>query len=121
MIGVKLQGANQVHAAVKGYSQSLRKAHDKALYEEGLELMRESMKEVPVDTGRLRNSAHTSKPRGGDVEVSYEASYAPHVHWRTDLKHAVGKARFLIDPFLRRMDGYPKRMRDRIARHMGRV
>lgn len=35
-----------------------------AVYEEGLDLIRASMKLVPVDTGRLRNSAFTQAPSG---------------------------------------------------------
>jgi hypothetical protein len=63
---------------------------------------RRSQLEVPVDTGNLIGSA------GTDVEqtktqtigyIYYEATYAPFVHERLELRHLAGKkAKFLEDP-----------------------
>lgn len=62
----------------------VRGALAQALYEEGAEIIRESQKRVPVDTGRLRSSAYVTPPESkitrDVVGLGYKARYASFVH-----------------------------------------
>lgn len=77
------------------------------------EVMTESKKECPVDTGALKSTGHVEKPviEGGVVTVvggyggpaqgknaGKEVGYAAEVHENLAAHHKVGKAKFLEDP-----------------------
>lgn len=76
----------------------------------GEHLRSESIKECPVDTGRLRASAIVTpvQKEGNEYycEVGYGTEYAIYVHERTELKHKVGKAKYLEDPYKRNYNFY---------------
>jgi len=83
---------------VEGTIAKLRKAYPFAgkgcevgLKRAGLLVQRESMKEVPVDTGNLRGSSFCRNVGGAgfsaDVGVGYTASYAVFVHENMDAAH----------------------------------
>lgn len=80
-------------------------AAGEALKECAYGIMAESVREVPVDTGRLRQSARVGKVRyaGMDlaIDLGYGTDYALAVHERTDVGHKVGKAKYLSDPINR--------------------
>jgi len=78
-----------------------------ALYQEGLELMAESMRRTPVETGTLQKTHRTALPkwRGPFVEVAIpaggsKAPYAVPVHERLDVFHNPGQAKFLESTIL---------------------
>jgi len=84
-----------------------------AIYQEGFALLAESVKECPVDKGRLRASGYVSPPVDAEnpaATVGYGTDYAIYVHERTELRHPVGKAKFLSDPMNRRLSGYQQRI-----------
>jgi len=67
----------------------------------GLLIKRRSQDEVPVDTSNLKDGAYVetiSQTPEIIVEVGYVAFYAVYVHERLELRHKVGKAKFLEDP-----------------------
>lgn len=88
-----------------------------ALLQEAEAIMTESKKQVPVDTGNLRSSGHVTPPevRGGHVAVTlaYGGPAAPYAivqHERLDLRHTVGKAKYLEDPLLEAASGMERRI-----------
>ena len=61
------------------------------------ELLRASLEQVPVDTGRLKASGTVSEGRD-EAAAGYSEAYAVYVHEKTWVSHAGGKAKFLEDP-----------------------
>lgn len=59
---------------------------------------------VPVDTGALKASGHSSDATitdsGIEVEVGYSQSYAGPVHERMNVRHEVGQAKYLEIPLI---------------------
>ena len=93
------------------------------IYRMGQHLRSESVKQCPVNTGRLRASATvTPVKEEGDtfyVEVGYGTDYAIYVHERTELRHKVGKAKFLEDPLKENANNYKEWIRSAIRRVIG--
>lgn len=87
-----------------------------ALYEESELLMTKSKEQIPVDTGAAKNSAHVDEPIISFDNVSIELGYGGtatkinpksgeltttyliKLHENMDVRHKVGKAKFLEDP-----------------------
>ncbi len=74
----------------------------RSLFLEARKIQKVSMKRTPVETGVLRASHDTEKPtqRAGLIETKITvggaaSAYAVPVHFRDELKHRVGQARFL--------------------------
>lgn len=103
------------------------KAVGQALYKEAAQAFAESQREVPVDTGNLRNSGKLSLPfiEGGNmvVEISYggaAADYAIFVHENLEAWHASGtKAKFLEDPVKRQTKGMSGRLSRAVRKGLG--
>ncbi len=73
-----------------------------ALFQEAVKIQKKSMGRTPVEFNALRGSHDTEKPKisSGVISVRIKvggpsADYAVEVHYRDDLKHAVGESRFL--------------------------
>lgn len=87
-----------------------------ALYTESELLMFKSKEEIPVDTGAAKSSAHVDAPVISTNKVSIEfgyggtatkvnpksgkptTTYLIRIHEDMDMRHTVGKAKFLEDP-----------------------
>ena len=115
-IKATVEGLKQVQKAIDKTITDWQHAVAGATYQEGLAIIGESMLEVPVDTGRLRQTAYVAPPR--DIidpvsEAGYGTDYAVAVHEREDVSHEVGKAQFLRDPFNRAQSGYVRRILER--------
>jgi hypothetical protein len=96
--------------------RTMESALGDAIHQEALAIMAQSKQEVPVDTGRLRQTGYVAKPRptvrGPMVSMGYGTRYALPVHERLEVRHPVGKAKFLEDPVNAAKQGYT----DRVAR-----
>lgn len=86
------------------------------LFQRGEEVMEESKRECPVDTGTLRSSGFVHSPdvERGEMSVALgyggaAAEYAIFVHEDLTAHHPVGKAKFLEDPIRREV---PRLARD---------
>ncbi len=104
-VSIKLKGVKEVKKKLKEYPFKTLKALGRALYEESQVILGESKKQCPVDTGTLRSTGHVTDPEYArssvDVQIGYggpAAPYAIYVHERLDVRHKVGKAKFLEDP-----------------------
>jgi hypothetical protein len=116
-------GVREFIKAVEHSKAGYERAFAAALYQEGLALHAASVPQVPVEYGRLRASGYVSPPTGVDnpeVEVGYGTDYAVYVHERTELRHKVGKAKFLSDPMNERQNGYAERLAKRTQQNFER-
>lgn len=103
------------------------KALGQALYREGALAFAASQREVPVDTGILKNSGVLSRPYldGGYlvVDISYggaAADYALTVHEDMEARHNEGtKAKYLEDPVKRQVSGMGDRLLAQVRRGLG--
>lgn len=121
MMTMKVRGGKQVLRNLEKYARKYPEATAEAVHEEALLLEAESIKEAPVDTGRMRASSFTKPPQDKNnpvATVGYGTKYAIYVHEREELNHTTGKAKFLIDPFRRLMRDYGNRLARRIKRRV---
>jgi hypothetical protein len=138
-IYAKLEGAAEAVNNLAALVRDLDSATPVALYQEAQDIMRESKRQVPVDTGRLRATGYVTPPQkdeqGRDyVELGYGTDYALYVHeipppeegaphprqiqpgTRT-ARHVTGKWKYLEDPIKERADRIPENIRRR-AQHV---
>ena len=78
-------------------------------------LLEESRRQVPRDTGALRESGHVEL-LGDSGRVVYDAPYAILQHERTDFVHPHGNARYLAHPL--EDSGVQTRMLDALSRDL---
>jgi hypothetical protein len=84
-------------------------------------IMTESQRQVPVDTGRLKNSKfviHGISKDGVVSTLGYRADYAVFVHEMPPdrVRHVNGKWKFLEDPLKAAVDGFQDRVADYVAK-----
>lgn len=90
-----------------------------AMYEEMVEVMRESRRRAPFEEGELRESEYVtpSSSKGAPmVEGGYAAPYALVQHERTDFHHKRGEAKFLQRAVDARTSGMLERIGARTER-----
>jgi hypothetical protein len=100
----KVLGIEKTIKALNATTRQVRGAVAGAIYQAGIDLVRSSVRQVPIDQGTLESSHYVAPPTEvvgePSCEVGYGTSYAIYVHERTELKHRNGrKAKFLSDPF----------------------
>ncbi|NLX46600.1 MAG: HK97 gp10 family phage protein [Euryarchaeota archaeon] len=99
---------------------------EKVLYQEAWRVMGISIKQAPIDTGRLRASARVDLPvREGNaisIRLSYNTDYAKYVHERNAGGFPVNyrapgtKSMFLIDPLIENITEMERRISRRLER-----
>jgi hypothetical protein len=113
MTGAKVTGDKALIAVLEKLRKEYPAAFAAGIYQEGLAIDAESVKEVPVKSNRLRGSHYVSPPTDANnptVEVGYGTDYGIYVHEMTELHHDNGKAKFLSDPVDRARNGYLRRL-----------
>lgn len=108
-----------------------------ALHDEANNIMTESRNQVPVDTGTLKSSAYVLDPQIQTDEVRVRfgyggpndkmnpkhrrmaSEYAAIVHERLDVRHPVGKAKYLEDPFNDAIRGMEDRVASKLRSELG--
>ena len=99
---VNVKGKKKVLRELKKHKSNYPDAVSTALYRRGLQIIRGSLRKVPVDTGRLRGSHYVTRPikisAGHIVELGYGTDYAIRVHESTNLTFNVGQAKYLQEP-----------------------
>ena len=118
-------GNKEVQKLLADFGKKAEQALAAALYQEGMAIMAESQREVPVDTGRLRQTGYVAPPTGPatdpSVELGYGTAYALKQHEDTTLNHpGQGKAKYLTDPMNRARGGYTDRIARRTKRNIDR-
>jgi len=102
------------------------------------EVMTESLEQVPVETGTLKNSAFVDEPTENEegvvqIRVGYgrgeanpltgkhPADYMVPVHERLDVHHPVGNAKFLEGPLMSSLQDFSARLVISVKDKMRRV
>jgi len=118
---IKIKGIKEVKKNLREYPYKTLKALGKATYEESQIILGESKKQCPVDTGTLRSTGHVTEPKytksSVEIQIGYggaAAPYAIYVHERLDLRHKVGKAKFLEDPMKEALPKLPSSISERM-------
>ena len=100
----------------------VRKDLEAALAVEGENVMGESKKRTPVDSGNLRASGHVKNPvtKGSNTSVTlaYGTDYAWFVH-EIPAAHPTGRSKFLESAVLENAKGYADRLRSRVLARIG--
>jgi Flp pilus assembly protein CpaB len=97
-----VKGVQKLVRQLQAYPIEKTHAVARGLLKAGLKLQATSQKLVSVDTGALKASAFTEpsmEPEGPKVIVGYTQRYAIYVHEMIHLKHTVGQAKYLEEPF----------------------
>jgi len=135
---IKVQGLDQARNRLVYFKNKFPHEVAAALKTEAELTMTESKKEVPVDTGALRDSGFVDEPKisGGDISVrlgyggvatkvnektgEITTTYAVIVHEDMKAHHVVGKAKFLEDPIKRRREKILTNINLRVKRALER-
>lgn len=115
-VSMKIVGTNELIKNLQAAGDRGVKAVGCGLYTEAQNIMTDSLKQVPVDVGNLKNSRYVTMPQVSGqtitVEMGYGGAakkYAEIVHERTDFKHPQGgKAKYLVDPLMSAKSGLAK-------------
>lgn len=126
-LGVKMHGLSQLQK-IAARGAAAQKPLLQAVYMEAQDVLRESKRIVPVDTGALKNSGRVEKPsvsaRGVSVEITYggaAAPYALYVHEDPDAQHAAGKTyKFLEIPAMQRAPIFTRNVKERFVTYIRR-
>jgi len=118
---VIVKGVDKTLARLARMNPRARQALKAALYMEGENIMGESKRQVPVDTGNLRTTGHVEPPKEASgiitVTLGYggpAAPYAVYIHEDLTKRHAVGKAKYLEDPANEAAKGLTERVGRRV-------
>lgn len=129
----QIDGVKELQGTVERTIVRVRREAKKYVLAEAEDIMKESRGEVPVDTGALLNSAYIEQQGNGDVVFGYgkqnaqvnsktgksTEDYMMAVHERLDVRHPVGKAKFLEDPVNRHAAVMAKKMADKWRKFFG--
>lgn len=94
----RVTGVDKVSKAIRDLAKDFPAAAAVALNEIAEETMTDAKEHTPVRYGILRASGHVSDlatPDRVEATLAFSTSYAIWVHERTELRHAVGEAKFL--------------------------
>lgn len=117
----ELQGGKELEGALERIVRALPSEVSSALYEEAEIERKESMRRTPWETGTLRASHETSRPKmgweGWEVTISVggpAAPYAVYVHENLEAFHKHGQAKFLESTIRESAPYMAKRVANRI-------
>lgn len=116
MFTLKIEGKDKVIASMKSAINNMAASSVEELRREADELLADAREEVPVDTGALHDSGKVTGdagsvfigPKSVEFVVSFgggDVDYAVYVHEDLTKRHTFGKAKYLEDPFNRRVRG----------------
>lgn len=110
-------GVGGLTASLKALGENAKPKLAAALTQEAEAIMTAAKQQTPVDTGVLRDSGHVELPvidaDGVTVTMGFGGAaeaYALVQHEDLTLHHRVGKAKYLEQPFLERVNGLPERV-----------
>jgi len=120
---VVIEGVEELRRTLNRMSGEAPRALGMAIFAEAHEIMGDSKRLVPVDTGTLQGSGIVGLPdvgmTGASVEFGYGSAAVPYavpVHERSDLTHTNGTYKFLERPVLEAASGMGGRLAARIQR-----
>jgi len=131
---IHAEGFERMRARLSGFAQRYPQEVKAALKTEAEIIMTESKKQVPVDTGSLKNSGFVNEPTQSGQTISIKLGYggiatkvnprsgeittvyAIYVHENMGYHHTVGKAKFLEDPIAKSREKLMNRIIYRVKR-----
>jgi len=101
---------------INGATEQIIDAVRASIYQEAQGIIAKSVRNTPVDTGRLRASAFATLPEEKEIEstIGHSVEYALYVHERTEMRFVTGGAKFLERAVNERRQGYEERLAKRI-------
>lgn len=105
--------STELQRRIQRLEQSFPEALEEAVAQEMVEVYKNMLPRIPVDTGALRESAYVER-MGDHIEVGVSQDYGIFVHERTELRHTVGEAKFLENAWNFRKPGMEARIRQRV-------
>ena len=117
-----LKGGQDLRESISTLRANGPAALGASLYEEGIEIIGESDKNVPYEWGNLRRSHYVELPKmgpsGPSVEEGYGAGYGLFVHEIPANHPKGGKDHFLRDAVDKRSVGMSERLARRMESHL---
>lgn len=117
MSGGDLKGGRELRAKLQAMATGMPGAIAAALLEWGYSVMGQSVRLVPVCTGRLRSSAYVEVQEESGrlvLHLGYGTDYALIVHERLDVRHPHGQAKYLQQPLEAALAGFGAFMAARV-------
>lgn len=116
MISFKIQGMEQLQQTLKSMPKRVQNEMGRAMRDEAVAVLAKAQELVPYDTGYLMSTGDVRDVRKNqhrtDIEVSYTAPYAVHVH-----EDPRGRGwKWLSKAFQARMSGLSRRIADRLRK-----
>lgn len=119
---LKVTGEARVNANIQRILRENWKDAKKAFRQEAEIIISDAVKQAPVEFGDLRRSksVETAKDTKKELELilGFNATYAAAVHENLNAHHTVGKAKYLEDPLMARIDDIPKNVAKRVKAGM---
>lgn len=113
MLSLTVTGIQDVQNRLARFGTMAERAMLDALQQEAERILEASQPLVPVDTGLLRSTGLVVREPDG-AAIRYGgfglAPYAVPVHFRTDVRHPVGQAFYLQEPFFAATSGMLARL-----------
>lgn len=127
IVSTHVVGLEAVQKSLLKIGADAQQAIAAGLYQEAELVMTEAKKQVPVDTGTLKNSGHVQRPviSGDEISVTLgfggaASDYALIQHEDLSLKHPHGgNAKYLERPFLASLNGLTTRLATRFWQRLG--
>lgn len=119
---IQVHGLEQVEANIQRLINGNWNDAKKAFLQETNIVHGEAQKETPVEFGVLRRSGSVDEiketKKEYDLMIGFHTDYAAAVHENLEARHPKGKAKYLEDPLMARVDDIPKNIAKRIRAGM---
>lgn len=117
---IHINGLTEVEANINKIIKENWKDAKKGLLAEANIILNQSVKQTPVEFGVLRGSGTVEETKDDkdeyEVTIGFNTDYAAAVHENLNAYHSKGKAKYLEDPLMARVDDIPKNIAKRIKR-----
>lgn len=117
---IHIEGLEQVEANINRLMRDNWKEAKQGLRDEANIIIQKSVRQTPREFGDLRRSATVEETKETKTEyeltLGFNTEYAAAVHENLNAHHDVGKAKYLEDPLMARVDDIPKNIAKRIKR-----
>jgi len=117
-----VSGEKEVQVNISRLIRENWKDAKKALLQEGNIILNDSIKQTPVEFGDLRRSGTVEEVKDTkkeyEIAIGFNTTYAAAVHEDLNAHHPVGKAKYLEDPLMARVDDIPKNIAKRVKAGM---
>lgn len=115
---IHITGLEQVEANINRLVRNNWNDAKKGLLEEANIVLNQSIRQTPREFGDLRRSGTVEETKDTkheyEVTIGFNESYAAAIHENLNAHHDIGKAKYLEDPLMARVDDITKNIAKRI-------